>query len=355
MSCLNHSSMARHLLLSACFAGAILASASCSGSKADGSYTCPDAGRIISQDFLFPAEADTAFFMRYPYRIDIKDSLAVVMDLHNDTYFFYAYTYPGWEPITGFGKRGQGPQELLCAERMRICSTDSVWVIDSVRQLITRWKISFSGRTAECVEEISLDGRLLRSMDFCKTEDGFLVTDYTGQYRYHVLDKDGRIVKSVGRIPVRDEHDLNDLPALAQAWRSFVSYNEHNGTLAMVTQLGEVLEVFNLKTGFHHVAYGPAGEPVFKAAGGEAFPKGIKGFNDVLVTDSCIYAVFDGLPLDEHMKPASPLGGKSVYVFDLHGKPVRRMTLDYSAFGLCYRDNHFFFTSTDTDQPVMMH
>lgn len=328
---------------------------SCSDSKADVSYAYPDACKIIAEDFRFPPEADTAFFMRYPYRIDIKDSLAVVMDLHNDTHYFYAYTYPGWKPITAFGKRGQGPQELLCAERMRICSTDSVWVIDSVRQLITRWKISFSDRTAECVEEIPLDGRLFRSMDFCKTKDGFLVADYTGKYRYHVLDENGKIVKSVGCIPVKDGHQLNDLPALAQAWRSFMSYNEHNGTLAMVTQLGEVLEVFNLKTGFHHVAYGPAGEPVFKAAGGEAFPKGIKGFNDVLVTDSCIYAVFDGLLLKERMKHGDvyPLGGKFFYEFDLQGRLTKRMALDYSVFGIAYTDNHFYFTGTDTDQPVL--
>lgn len=36
-------------------------------------------------------------------------------------------------------------------------------------------------------------------------------------------------------------------PALAQAWRSFLDYNPHDGVLAMVTQLGEVLEVYNLK------------------------------------------------------------------------------------------------------------
>lgn len=63
----------------------------------------------------------------------------------------------------------------------------------------------------------------------------------------------------------------------------------------MVTQLGEVIEIFNLKTGEHRVYYGPGGEPVFSILASEAMPKGIKGFNDVVVSDSCIYAIFDGI------------------------------------------------------------
>ncbi len=55
---------------------------------------------------------DSVFF-RYPYRIDIKDSLAILLDLHNDSHFLYAFTFPDWQPITPFGKRGEGPDEIL--------------------------------------------------------------------------------------------------------------------------------------------------------------------------------------------------------------------------------------------------
>ena len=37
----------------------------------------------------------------------------------------------------------------------------------------------------------------------------------------------------------------------------------------MATQLGEALEIYNLKTQTHNVIYGPAGEPQFIAKGGK--------------------------------------------------------------------------------------
>lgn len=91
---------------------------------------------------------DSVFF-RYPYRIDIKDSLVILLDLHNDSHFLYAFTFPDWQPITPFGKRGEGPDEILSAERMRICSPDSIWVLDSNRAQITRWKVSVADKKAE--------------------------------------------------------------------------------------------------------------------------------------------------------------------------------------------------------------
>ena len=51
-----------------------------------------------------------------------------------------------------------------------------------------------------------------------------------------------------GVIPTVDEDALRNVrPALAQAWRSFIDYNPRNGILAVATQLGEVLEIYNLK------------------------------------------------------------------------------------------------------------
>ena len=269
-------------------------------------------------------------YLRYPYRVEIKDSLAVILDLHPDSCFLHTFAYPEWRYVTSFGKRGEGPEEVLSAERVRICSPDSVWVLDSNRRQITRWRISASSGNIERAEEILLDERLIRTLDFCKTDEGFLVTDYTGNYRYHVLDAHGQIKESIGSIPSERSLDDSGKIALAQAWRSFMDYNPKNGVLAMVTQLGEVMEIFNLKTREHQVCYGPGGEPMFSIAQNEAIPKGIKGFNDVVVSDSCIYAVFDGISFKDRIRAfrsgkKQPEGGKHVYVFDLNGKQKERI------------------------------
>lgn len=297
-------------------------------------------------------------YLRYPYRVEINDSLAVILDLHPDSCFLHAFTYPEWRYVTSFGSRGEGPEDILSAERVRISSPDSVWVLDSNRCQITRWRIS--NGNAERVEEIPLDDRLIRTLDFCKTADGFLVTDYTGNYRYHVLDQYGKIKQSVGSIPTEKNISDENSMALAQAWRSFMDYNPKNGVLAIVTQLGEVVELFNLKTREHHVCYGPGGEPVFSIAQSEAIPKGIKGFNDVVVSDSCIYTVFDGISFKDRIREfrsgkKQPEGGKYVYVFGFDGKQKERIELFNSAFGLSVLEGELLTTSTDADVPLYVY
>lgn len=289
-------------------------------------------------------------YLRYPYRVALKDSLAVILDLHPEKCFLHAFTYPDWKHVTSFGKRGEGPDDILSAERVRICSPDSVWVLDSNRRQITRWRIS--NGNAERVEEINLDERLIRTLDFCKTDEGFLVTDYTGNYRYHALDQCGKIMQSVGHVPSEKSIDDSDKVALAQGWRSFMDYNPKNGILAMVTQLGEVIEIFNLKTGEHRVYYGPHGEPLFHISQGYGLPIGIMGFHDVKVTEHLIYAVFQGISFKEIARSEKqgihlPDGGSKLYTFTLTGLPVKCYELSNPVCGIWVDEVKKLFLATD--------
>ncbi len=328
---------------------------SCCNFNSNGKYQCyTDFPNRVNSTTKEEINLDS-LFLRYPYRVEIEDSIAIILDLHPDNNYMYAFTYPGWRHIVSFGKRGEGPDDILSAERVRICSPDSVWALDSNRRQITRWRIS--NGNAERVEEISLDDRLIRTLDFCKTADGFLVTDYTGNYRYHVLDQRGKIIQSVGQVPSEKDVDDSDKPALSQAWRSFMDYNPKNGVLAIVTQLGEVVELFNLKTGEHKVYYGPGGEPVFSTLSSEAIPKGIKGFNDVVVSDSCIYTIFDGTPFKDRINSLRsgnklPAGGNNIYVFGLDGCPLEKMSTECSAFGIEFIRGNIYTVGNDKDIPL---
>lgn len=346
--------------------GIALFIASCSSSDSSSSEnpneakemgTEPDTETTVVQDI----DLEPVYF-RYPYRIEIRDSLAVILDLHNDSHYLYAFTYPDWQPIAPFGRRGEGPEELLSADRVRLCAPDSVWVLDANRMQITRWAIDATAKQVTRVETVTLDKRLLRTLDFCKTPDGFLVDDYTGKYRYHVLSPDGQILQSVGTVPTRHKELLENAPALAQAWRSFMDYNPRNGILAQATQLGDVLEIHNLQTGFHTVIYGPGDEPIYTAYGSESVPKGTKGFNDVRVTDRYIYASYDGTTFKEKLRrfqagEKDPDGGFYFHVYDLQGKLLRRMHLNRSIFGIHIDEtsDRISATTTDTDCPVVIY
>ena len=315
----------------------------------------PEEKAITAQEI----SPDSVFF-RYPYRVTVRDSVAIIMDLHNDSHFFYAFTYPDWEPIAPFGKRGEAPEEMLSAEMFQFCSLDSVWALDANRMQFTRWSISPKDRKVTRVEEIALNKNLIRSLDFYRTDSSFLITGYLGDYRYHEVDFNGDPINHIGKIPTETDYEDEKNPALAQAWRSFTDYNPSNGIYALVTQLGEALEIYNLKANTHTVQYGPGGEPQFKDVKGECIPEGIKGFTDIQVTNQYIYAVFDGMSWKERKKyyqqgKEAPQGGHFIYVYDLEGNPVRKYTLDKNIFGIYIDEetNTGIATSAESDSPIV--
>lgn len=249
---------------------------------------------------------------------------------------------------------------MLSAEMFQFSALDSVWALDANRMLITRWSVSPADKTVSCKEEIRLDTKLVRSLDFYRMESAFLITDYLGDFRYHKVSHSGKPIKSIGEIPTEINYEQDIRPALAQAWRSFTDYNPKNGIYAMATQLGETLEIYNLKTQTHNVIYGPGGEPQFIAKGGEGFPTGIKGFVDIQVTDDYIYTVFDGMSWKERDKfyergMAAPKGGHFLYVFDLEGNPVRKYTLDKNILGIHIdeKTNIGIATCAESDNPIV--
>ncbi|MDR1098351.1 MAG: TolB-like 6-bladed beta-propeller domain-containing protein [Tannerella sp.] len=303
---------------------------------------------------------DTALF-RYPFRIVVKDGIAVVMDLHNANHYLHAFTWPGGKHIASFGQRGEGPEEMLSAETFRFLSLDSLWVLDANKMEITRWHISPGEKTARRVETIRLDKPFfIRSLDFYVTETDFILPDYSGEYRYHLAGFDGKLVRSGGNIPAGEEADRTAPIALAQAWRSFMDYHPRHDLLAMATQLGEVVELYHKNDTTRTVIRGPHGEPEFRNVGGEGIPTGIMGFGDIRITDKYIYTVFHGLSFKEiqqaYQQGQPPeKGGRFIYVFDLEGNPVRQYTLDHSVSGIYVDEQEriIFATDINSDEPII--
>jgi hypothetical protein len=300
---------------------------------------------------------DTVLF-RYPFRVVVTDSVAVVLDLHNTDHYLHAFTYPQWQHIVSFGKRGNGPEELLSVETFQFDSPDSLWVLDANKMQITRWGVNLLNKSAERLEEINLDKQLIRTLDFHKTADGFIVPDYSGEYRYHLLSRQGNIIQSAGIIPT--ERKQGQSPALAQAWRSFMDYNSHSNTMVLATQLGEVLEIIALDNDTNRILYGPNGEPVFQVSEGEGIPVGIMGFSDIQITDKYIYTVFHGRTFREIGKnmqdgKKNEDGGRFIYVFDLEGKPVVKYILDRAIYGIYVNEesNTIIATDVNSDEPLV--
>lgn len=292
--------------------------------------------------------------LRYPFRIKYHDSLAIVMDLHHPDHFYHAFTYPRFEYLSSFGKRGQAPEEILSAENFRFAG-GCMWGLDANKHQIAA--ISTGGiHQPEHIKETALDKEIIRALDFALYGDsGFIIPDYSGKNRFHIVDKSGKIQSSHGKIPSR-KHKEGDI-ALAQAWRSFIDYNPTNHTLAMVTQLGEVLEIYNLKDSTRVLKIGPHGEPEYRESNGMAIPSGIMGFSDVQVTGKYIYAAFQGRSFKEIAQQQQPAidGGQFIYVFSLDGTPLYRYTLDHFIYGISVNEEtkELHALDVNSNQPVV--
>lgn len=333
-------------------------------------FSCTDPANLLYSEYkVFPQEErlygkeipiDTVLF-RYPFRITVKDSVAIVMDLHNMDHYLHAFMYPTWVPIASFGHRGNAPDELLSADNIQFVSLDSLWVLDANKMQITRWSIQPYAKIAEQVEVIELADELIRSLDFHVVDSGFYVTDYSGRHRLWRVDRSGKPIQAIGAIPtVKDNWGVSP-PALAQAWRSFMDYNPTVGLLVMATQLGEVLEVYNVRKNTQNVLYGPKGEPQFITDGGEhSAPTGIMGFSDVKITDHYIYAVFQGVSFKDKYNAFSrgtrlEDGGRFIYVFDLECNPVKKYILNHAIYGIDVNEETktIIATKVDSDSPLL--
>lgn len=300
---------------------------------------------------------DTALF-RYPFRIRIEGDKALVMDLHGADYYYHVFQYPDFNYLNSFGKRGDSPTEMLSAENLRYVG-DAIWTLDANKGELGRFVFSLSGDSLLREEAVTLDKGLLRSLDFALYNDStFIIPDYSGERRFCWVNRQGKLIDKSGLIPSTNKEALaNARPALAQAWRSFIDYNPRNGVLAAATQLGEVLEIYNLQDSTHVVCVGPCGEPEFKVSEGYGLPTGIMGFSDVQVTDRAIYAVFHGRTFKEISKQKDSVidGGRYIYVFSLQGEPLCKYTLDRYIYGIHVDEEKKIITATDVnnDQPIV--
>lgn len=284
-----------------------------------------------------------------------------MLDLHGEEYFCHAFSYPGFRYLSSFGKRGEAPEEQLSVENIR-WKGDFLWALDAGKSELTRFGDGSSGDLLSRQEAVKLDEALLRPLDFAQYDDStFIIPDYSGDSRFCWIDRKGRLLRRTGTIPTVNEEALRHArPALAQAWRSFIDYHPRNGVLAAVTQLGEVLEVYNLKDSTHVVRIGPHGEPEFQVSQGYGIPTGIMGFSDVQVTDSAIYAVFHGRSFTEIAQNMEkgiklPDGGQYIYVFSLTGEPLRRYVLDHFVYGISVDEQKGIILATDVnqDEPIV--
>ncbi len=252
---------------------------------------------------------------------------------------------------------GNGPEEFLRVDNIRLDQRGTLYLLDANKEAIS----IYNSLNDSLCKRINLSEKLIRSLDFTLINDSlFAIPDYTGKYRIHVVDSNGKIKKQLFKIPTRKRKDPNvsDI-ILAQAWRSFIDYNPENGILAMATQLGQVVEIYNLKANKTiNIVYGKFGEPEFANQGAYAVPNGIMGYSDVHVGRDRIYTVFWGSSFKD-IRKEDPLnrveGGNIIQVFSLTGEPIQQYILDkhITGFSIDEENNKLFGLDVNNEHQII--
>lgn len=329
--------------------------------------SCGRAVGTMDVDMVFPETVSLTseekiiadVYLKYPYRIRLDDTSLYVVDIHPTDYYCHAFSYPAMVLRRSFAKRGEAPHEFLDAGNIRLDEQDGFWILDANRKKIVRMAHDLSAIPQQ--EATQLDEALIRTLDFDRVNDStFIVPDYTGLHRLCLLNRDGKLVRQLFSIPAAPDdgsHAGDSNIPLAQAWRSFLHYHPGHGIVAMVTQMGQVLEIYDIKNERVVNIVCPKGmEPQFTTAGNYAVPTGIMGYSDVHVGREHIYAVFWGHSFDDiKQQKVTKEGGRYIHVFDLQGVPVRQYLLDrhITGFHVDEENSRIIGLDVNSDQPIV--
>ncbi|MBD8041057.1 hypothetical protein H9625_11550 [Phocaeicola sp. Sa1CVN1] len=295
-------------------------------------------------------------WMQYPYRVCVEDSVAVIFDLNADSCFCHLFTYPGFHFIASFAPKGEGPEEIVSASMARFIDKNSLGVLDmSGRKLAV-----YEGLDARSVPRlrrvIAFTEDVPMPLDFLPLPDStLLIPDYLGEARFCIAGYDGHLLRKAAMISLSDTATLHkNAPAVAQAWRSFLAIDRAGKRVVAVTQLGDVLDTYAVGSGMRAEAHvvGTDGEPVFQVTPeGYGIPSGCMGYWDVQVTDSCIYALYDGTTFKEIAQSAGmgKQGGTSLRVFSREGNLLRRYVFDRPLSGIYVDEARHLLWATDVN------
>ena len=204
-----------------------------------------------------------------------------------------------------------------------------------------------------------MDKAFMRPLDFDLSDtDSFVIPDYSGENRFSWADMAGNLLHKSHCIPITDEKRLQEsAPAVAQGWRSFISFSPDKKLLVTVTQLGDVLDIYNIENGRHINYKGEDGEPEFHVTSeGYGIPAGRMCYYDIQVTGHYIYAIYDGRKFSDIVKEKEyKQGAKQLRVFDFDGKLRKEYTLDRPVTGIYVDEANHCLLATDvnTDNQIV--
>ena len=286
-------------------------------------------------------------FMRFPYRIDLNNEHLIVLDMASDSMFYHIIKFPELKYQYSIGKRGSGPNEIVLPTPFQFYN-DKLYLMDGINsKLMCFQKNDENIYTLQQKKELDAS----RSVDFVVANDSVVYIEN--------LNGDSRFIKYVNKkteklfsIPRASNSENLNSAELALIWRSFMAYNSKLNKLALVTQIGDVLEIYDMNTNTSIVKYGEIGQPHSQ--------KQIEGYHYITWKDDRIYALYSGRDREElnrnfNMGKRLPDGGNFIKVFSNNGDFIKQYHLDHfiNSFTFCNESNKIIGITSNQDEPLI--
>lgn len=271
-------------------------------------------------------EIPESLFLGHVRRVLVRDSVLYLWDIKSPS-MMLAVKYPSLEPICEFMPKGKGPEEMLelggfdLDDRYLYVMASrepkmAIYALDSLKQ--GAWRPL---RMVEFPTEVA------PSFAFAKAGgDSIVLQSARPDRRVLICDTAGGLLRAQYLLPEGSDKCEIEPMLIPYLWVSQMTYC--NGRLALVTRLGEVLEICNPADTIQTiVVVGQDGVPTFSP---EGFMGQVNGFMDVRIVGDKVYAIYSGVTMKEIDRMVdevghAPSGGRYLRVYDLSTGELERI------------------------------
>lgn len=282
-------------------------------------------------------------YMRVPLRIAVNGQALYMMDLVSDSMFCHVADYPELTYRYSVVKKGNAPEEAVLSTPFQVDRDCLVFMDGSTSKLF--YYDCTDKQEARLLSIKKLEGT---SLDFVVSLDSVVYReDLSGASRLIENGKEGK--KNWFSIPATSPKQSN--AELAYLWRSYMTYDNESGKIAMATQFGDVLEIYDMKNHTSKIIVGEGGEPRKEDQ--------IAGFCDVRWHEGKIYALYLGRKQEdlqrEYAQGDRKEGADLIREYDADGNMLRQYHLDHliNGFAVDSRNHRIVGITQNQDDPVI--
>lgn len=293
------------------------------------------------------------------YNIDyilIVDSLLIILDTKDDYRFIKIYNKRTFEPLGGFGRLGQGPNEYFNPFYLRVNKQHKVLTFaEPPKRLIHGFKLDDILQKKEEPNPFfttRIDSKLIPISSYCFLNDSNLLLSTTADSSiYTLIDTKGTVIKTFGCLNEKKE-GLKQYFYNCFFTQYFV-YNEEKNEAIYGYQYFDMLNKLNLNNGSISRIYGSNYKKFKPEIMNGCLHNNYAAFYNLKQDSQFVYAPFLGKPFF-NVKDYSTNYATEILVFNWDLKPVARLKFPNPIIDFDVDDSNIYVLTNNHENQLLV-